>query len=230
MYTVKSYHESLFYKFILPVLSSILLTYIMSNKSYQGNFINVISTAKGSAVRLVNILARDFTCFQDQYFVKGRVAPIRILKRAQILVADLWACFEGKGYGQFSDIDKLTTFADYRVPQMLSILGCLVYSPPLAAAVAHKKIIVSGSQWEIQLRGESQMPNSYLLYGNLCLTSSLACSIWCVDLIKVEILRYHPGTELNTVLIDYFLWESMQELRGTSQETVNHHRTRCIWY
>ena len=32
-------------------------------------------------------------------------------KRAQILVADLWACFEGKGYGYFEDIDKITMFA-----------------------------------------------------------------------------------------------------------------------
>ena len=39
---------------------------------------------------------------------------VKFYKRAQILIADLWACFEGKGYGQFHDIDTLTMFADYR--------------------------------------------------------------------------------------------------------------------
>lgn len=36
---------------------------------------------------------------------------IRFYKRAQILVADLWACFEGEGYGYFHDIDTVTMFA-----------------------------------------------------------------------------------------------------------------------
>jgi len=39
---------------------------------------------------------------------------VHILKRAQILVADLWACFEGQGLGAFADIDAITMFADYR--------------------------------------------------------------------------------------------------------------------
>lgn len=36
---------------------------------------------------------------------------IRFLKRAQILVADLWACFDGGGYGRFDDIGVITMFA-----------------------------------------------------------------------------------------------------------------------
>jgi len=35
-------------------------------------------------------------------------------KRCQILVGDIWACYEGKGLGYFQDIDSLTMFADYR--------------------------------------------------------------------------------------------------------------------
>lgn len=40
--------------------------------------------------------------------------PVFFLKRAQIAVADVWACFEGKGVAEFSDIDSITIFADYR--------------------------------------------------------------------------------------------------------------------
>jgi hypothetical protein len=28
------------------------------------------------------------------------------------LIADLWACFEGQGYGQFEDIDTITSKFD----------------------------------------------------------------------------------------------------------------------
>jgi hypothetical protein len=76
-----------------------------------------------------------------------------VLKRAQIFVADVWACFEGEGYGEFRDIDKITMFADYRIPQILNNLGCLGFSPLLDATVRDKKDIPSGSNWEMQLRG-----------------------------------------------------------------------------
>lgn len=45
-------------------------------------------------------------------------------------------------------------FADYRVPQILSTMGCLSYSPPLDTTIKEKEIIPSGSSWEMQLRGE----------------------------------------------------------------------------
>ncbi len=39
---------------------------------------------------------------------------VAIYKRAQILIADVWACCGGVGYGEFTDIDTVTMFADYR--------------------------------------------------------------------------------------------------------------------
>ena len=118
------------------------------------SFVELISEAKGSAAGLVNILARDFRCFRDEVKFDGRRKPVRFLKRAQILVADLWACFGGESYGAFKDIDKITMFADYRVPQILNNMGCLYYSPSLDAVIRGKKMIESGSRWEAQLRGK----------------------------------------------------------------------------
>ena len=69
-------------------------------------------------------------------------------------MADLWACFEGEDYGEFRDIDKLTMFADYRVPQILNSLGCIYYSPPLGTAIRAKNDIPQGGSWEMQLRGK----------------------------------------------------------------------------
>ncbi|CZT02664.1 probable cobyrinic acid a,c-diamide synthase [Rhynchosporium graminicola] len=177
-------------------------------EKYQCNFTNVIKSASHSAAALVNILADDFPCFNDVVSFEKRKS-VRLLKRAQICVADLWAAFEGESFGEFDDIDKITMFADYRVPQILNTLGCLWYSPLLDHVVRQKKIIESGHSWEIQMRG---------------------CSIWCVELIRREILRNHPKAKINAILIDFFLYDTMKEREGAGQDEIPHHRTRSIWY
>lgn len=180
-------------------------------EKYSCSAANIIEAADGSAARFVNILARDFACFRDEHHLPGgRRRPVRILKRAQILAADLWACFQGEGpYGNFRDIDKITMFADYRVPQILCSLGCIGYSPPLDVAIKEKRLLEVGGVWEMQLR---------------------ACSIWCVELLRREILRTHPDAKVNAILIDFFLYDTMKEKEAAGQETVPHHRTRSIWY
>ena len=50
-----------------------------------------------------------FPCFKDEMSFEGKT--IRFYKRAQILVADLWACFGGESYGRFEDINEITMFA-----------------------------------------------------------------------------------------------------------------------
>ncbi|PWY68447.1 hypothetical protein BO70DRAFT_366120 [Aspergillus heteromorphus CBS 117.55] len=222
-------------------------------REYEGSFVNCLYNANYSAAALVNLLAESFSCFRDETTFHGR--RVRIYKRAQILVADLWACFNGEGYGEFHDIDKITMFADYRIPQMLHQLGCLMYSPPLESHIRSLKPIPSGSNWEIELR---------------------ATSIWCVELIRREIERRHPemkstplsnatrknspspeenearrdqqkkcstqkhikkesvheptGMGINAVLIDFFLYDTMKDLEKDGQESIPHHRTRSIWY
>ncbi|CAF3570970.1 hypothetical protein FGSG_06031 [Fusarium graminearum PH-1] len=177
-------------------------------KYYDGAVTELVYAADGSAARLVNLLAQDFNCFRDEHrYEDGKM--IRLMKRAQILVADLWACFNGESYGEFRDIDKITMFADYRIPQILMTMGALYCSPSIAAAINDKKMIESGCAWELQIR---------------------ACSIWCVELIRREILRQHPGAHVNAILIDFFLYDSMKELEAAGKEPIPHHRTRSIWY
>ncbi|KKK24152.1 hypothetical protein ARAM_007327 [Aspergillus rambellii] len=140
---------------------------------FDGSFTNCIYNANNSAAALVNLLAESFSCFRDETTFHGR--RVRLYKRAQILIADLWACFNGESYGEFRDIDKITMFADYRIPQMLHHLGCLLYSPPLESAIRSRKVLPSGSTWEVELRGTS---------------------IWCVELIRREIEQKHPEVKL----------------------------------
>ncbi|KAI5864414.1 hypothetical protein GGS23DRAFT_564266 [Durotheca rogersii] len=178
-------------------------------EKYGCRFATCLEAAGGSAAALVNLLARDFGCFRDEFRFDGRRRPVRLLKRAQILAADLWACFDGRGYGAFRDVDKITMFADYRVPQILATLGCIGYSPPLQAVIVRGDVIESGSSYELQIR---------------------ACSIWCVELIRREIKREHPEANINAVLIDFFLYDTMKQLESEGKETMPHHRTRSIWY
>jgi hypothetical protein len=78
-------------------------------QDFEGSVINLIEQANHSAAGLVNLLAKHFPCFRDEARFEGKT--VRFLKRAQIFVADLWAAFEGEGYGRFDDIDKITIFA-----------------------------------------------------------------------------------------------------------------------
>ena len=53
-----------------------------------------------------------FPSFRDECEYRGR--RVSFYKRAQILVADLWSCFQGSRDGAFPDVDCLTMFPDYR--------------------------------------------------------------------------------------------------------------------
>ncbi|CAI7901647.1 unnamed protein product, partial [Closterium sp. NIES-53] len=78
----------------------------------------------------------------DHTIYRGR--QVALFKRAQIFVADLWGAFSGRGLGHFSDIHRLTMFADYVVPAVLRSRGVLTYAPSLAAAVDGKQEILPG--------------------------------------------------------------------------------------
>lgn len=123
------------------------------DEDFDGSVITLIEDAKQSAAGLVNLLAEKFTCFADEGTFERK--KVRFLKRAQILVADLWAAFDGQGYGEFNDIDKITMFADYRIPQMLHALGVMWFCPSLEAKIRRLETIESGHTWEMQIRGES---------------------------------------------------------------------------
>lgn len=78
-------------------------------QSFDGSFLTCISDANGSAATLVNLVVEHFPCFRDEARFEGKT--VHFYKRAQILVADLWACFEGQDFGKFFDIDTITMFA-----------------------------------------------------------------------------------------------------------------------
>lgn len=97
--------------------------------SYDGSFENCIRKADRSAQALLQLVINEFPCFRDEAFFAGQ--RVSIYKRAQILIGDIWSCFRGQGLGQFDDIETITMFADYRIPQVLVHFGALEYSTDL---------------------------------------------------------------------------------------------------
>ncbi|HTA98812.1 MAG TPA: queuosine salvage family protein [Solirubrobacteraceae bacterium] len=91
----------------------------------------------GSAERLAEMLAGGMAMFDDRGFYK----------RAQILASDLALA----GVAEFSDLDRLTIFADNLVPHVLRCDGVLVYDEQLAAHIDRgERLTLGGAEREIR--------------------------------------------------------------------------------
>jgi hypothetical protein len=97
-----------------------------------GRALDVVADARGSAVRLAQLLASGMTMWQDEGFYK----------RAQIAASDLAL----GGVASFDDLDALTIFADNLVPHVLRCEGVLVYHEGLAAHIDAGRLLRPGRQ------------------------------------------------------------------------------------
>ena len=162
----------------------------------------LLADAGQSAARLVDLVRTGFPSFDDVARLDG--GEIRFFKRAQILVADLHGAFGGESLGRFDDLETLTAFADYKVPQVLRGLGVLEYDDHLATLVDGKSLIPAGSREEIEIR---------------------AATIWGCESIRRELAR--QGRTLRAFEIDWALWLAGQSLPRNTQP---YHRTYTIFY
>jgi len=172
------------------------------DERYEGLAANLIRAAKGSAAKLVDLVTEAFPGFRDHSIYQGH--QVHYYKRAQIFVGDVWGAFSGRGLGEFNDIDRLTTFADYRLPQLLRTLGIFKYSPALLKAIDEKTEIPAGSEQELEIR---------------------AATVQAVELMVKELAQ--QGVKINSVQLDWILWERGESLLA---ELPPHHRTLTIYY
>ncbi|MDQ4078960.1 MAG: queuosine salvage family protein [Chloroflexota bacterium] len=169
---------------------------------WQGQAANLIRAADHSASDLVALATAEFPGFRDHAIYQGW--PIYLYKRAQILAGDLWGSFDGQGLGRFDDIDQLTMFADYRVPQLLRGEGILEYNTRLASIVDLCRELPSGSDLEIEIR---------------------AASIHAVELLRDALAA--RDIQISALELDWILWN---EGEAQQQELKPHHRTLTIYY
>ena len=171
-------------------------------EEYEGHAFKLVEAAGKSAVRLARLLAEKLASFRDVAKYQGH--EVFFYKRAQIFAADLYGAFDGKDWGSFTDMDKLTAFADYKLPQVLRHLGIFDYAQPLAEKVDQEIYLEAGSTEEIEIR---------------------ANTIWAVELIRQELERMGKG--LRAFEIDWILWNLGQRAEF---KVKPYHRTMSIFY
>src|SRR5262249_30657717 len=103
-----------------------------------------------------------------------------------------------------ADLDRLTAFADYKVPQLLRRQGVLVYAAALAERVDSYTPIPHDSEEELEIR---------------------AATIWAVELLRRALDR--RGIARPASAIDYRLWAASQ---AADPEMRPYHRTLTIYY
>ncbi|HZU61479.1 MAG TPA: queuosine salvage family protein, partial [Solirubrobacteraceae bacterium] len=112
---------------------------------HGGSFSALIDGAGGSAVALVEQLS-GWPCFADRSTYRGIRVPF--LKRAQIAAADV----HRTGLVAFSDLRRLTMFADNLVPHVLRLDGLLEFDPVLVQRIEREQLIEHDSPEEIEIR------------------------------------------------------------------------------
>ncbi len=150
--------------------------------------LDLVVEAGGSAERLAEMLARGMAMFDDRGFYK----------RAQILASDLALA----GVAKFSDLDRLTIFADNLVPHVLRCDGVLIYDEQLAARIDRgERLTLGGVEREIR-----------------------ACALHACELISQR-------TGVPARKIDTWLWTRGQSGgRGYQYKSRPRHRCRTVFY
>jgi hypothetical protein len=169
---------------------------------YDGRFGALVEEAGGSAARLVALLAempfyRDVSRYGD--------LEVPFYKRAQLTAADLALAFDGVGPGRFTDLDRLTIFADNLVPHVLRLDGVLVYDEGVAARIDAEALLPAGSPVEVEIR---------------------ACAVHAVELLGSELARL--GRPTTSMALDYRLWTRGQQ--PEYKRAKPRHRTRTVFY
>ncbi|CAN7992103.1 unnamed protein product [Ixodes hexagonus] len=177
---------------------------------YGGSFANCISKSDRSCQKLLSEVVTNVSSFRDEGIFNG--VQVSFYKRAQILVADIWACFGGQGLGEFEDIETLTAFADYRVPQVLAHFGALRYSERLSTLLQSGAQLQNGDREEMEIRG----------------ATIHACELVCQELKRRSQADPALG-QVNSILVDFCLWDYRRK-RASDLDCVPFHRVRSCYY
>jgi hypothetical protein len=171
-------------------------------EEFGGRAENLVGSARGSALNLARLLAQELSSFRDVARFGGE--EVFFYKRGQLFAADLHGAFAGKSWGRFGDMEELTAFADYKLPQVLRQVGVLQYESSLAEKVDRLIMLAPGSPEEVEIR---------------------ANTVLAVELIKEELERV--GKKLKAYEIDWLLWNLGQDDRFRKKP---YHRTLSIFY
>jgi len=168
---------------------------------FNGSFLAAVDAAGRDARSLAYLLAERFPSFRDAPAYRSRT--IALLKRAQICASDLHQLWRRCGHPGLVGLERLTVFADYRLPQYLRHIGVLVPTDGLAGAIEAGRLIPPGSEPEVELRAAT-------IAGAEMLREALA----------------ERGLRVDACRLDYVLWARSHD----PEVIIPHHHTRTIYY
>ncbi|CAB9521589.1 Queuosine salvage protein [Seminavis robusta] len=181
----------------------------------SGNEENATFQSALSAPQLVDRIVDSFPGFRDCHATTtvgaADHAYLCLYKRAQICVGDWNASLRL----QLTNLDQVTTFADYRVPQLLRHAGVLQYASSLADSIDRGEEIEKDSPEELTIR---------------------AATVVAVEDLVQELHRQQQQAsdneskvEFTAVSVDWYLWQAGEKMNneGTLKP---HHKTRTTFY
>jgi hypothetical protein len=167
-----------------------------------GGPLALLARGGGDAAATVEALVEAMPGWEDRRSLGGRDLPFR--KRAQLCVAMLHARERAAGRAGFSGMERLTVFADYRLPQILRGEGVLVLAEDLAEAIEAGRPLALGSADEVALR---------------------AATVVAGEALVAALQARFP--EADALLVDNLLWRWAVQ-RDAALPAF--HRTRCTDY
>lgn len=206
-----------------------IMVHEIPGQSYMGLLNSLLASPekKDNTLALLEIIVERFPCFRDESVYMGR--KVVFWKRAQILIAETWAAFypiESSDLHPLlpDGVDGLTMFADYRVPQILQSLGVLSYSPELVDTLRSTRPLAYASELESSIRA-----------GGIIAVEELKHCMEELDGAQKHSDGLGPAYKINSVLIDFFLWDLAKLVENgdhelATLEALPCHRTRSIYY
>lgn len=153
-------------------------TGIILNEKFEGKFENLLKINGNDAIKIVKNIISNFPSFDDSTIINGK--KVYFLKRAQICAYDLSLLKDS----QIKNVEQLTIFADYKLPQLLRHFGVLEYTKTLADKIDNYELLEKDSIEEIEIR---------------------ASTIWACELLS-------QTSNISAPLIDNILWLLSQEI------------------
>jgi len=173
----------------------------MVTEQYQGSFRSLADAIDGSAVRLVEILVQ-IPFFADVQQYRGLEVPF--LLRAQRVAVDLAQAFDGRGLGEFGDLELLSPSADNAIPHVLRVDGVLRYDRGLTERIDRGEPVPAHTEREVEIR---------------------AAAVDAVERLAAEIRA--GGVSATHVEVDAWL---RRRGRHPSYREKPRHRSRTVYY
>lgn len=174
---------------------------ILSTK-YNGSFVNLFNQSNKDSMKLMSLVISNFPSFFDEEEFRGVNVPF--YKRAQLNSKMVSDALVSVGEQPLANLDKLTAFADYKIPQILRSFGIIEYASDLSQRIDNQDLIEKGSPEEIEIR---------------------IATILSVEKMRQELLKRFPWVTSSHV--DSMLWNRSQD---KTLEVKPYHRTYTTSY